>query len=159
MGSHPTLNQQQLAAEALELDPDDWSHGHAVAHLATDDPQVRVWPDDNPDLAHHLDHRDWNYDHAHPPLERAAEQAFDRLNPTFGVPADRADRIGHRDVAQREAALALGVRVAVHDSRQNDRDQVVWQPGQDYRMAGALHAARTQPTRTRHGPERLGSER
>ena len=88
-----------------------------------------------------------------------AEQAFDRLNPTFGVPADRSDRIGHRDVAQREAALALGVRVAVHDSRQNDRNPVIWQPGQDYRMADAIQAARTQPTRTRRGPERVGPER
>jgi hypothetical protein len=25
MGSHPTLDQQDLAAEALKLDPDDWS--------------------------------------------------------------------------------------------------------------------------------------
>jgi hypothetical protein len=118
------------------------------------------WPDGTPDLAHHLDHRDWIHDHHHQrPAERAAEQAFDRLNPTFGVPADRTDRIGHRDVAQREAALALGVRVAVHDSRQNDLNPVIWQPGQDYRMANAIHAARTQPTRTRHGPERLGPER
>jgi hypothetical protein len=75
------------------------------------------------------------------------------------VPADRADRIGHRDIQQREAALALGVRVAVHDSRQNDRNPVIWQPGQDYRMADALHTARTQPSRARHGPERLGPER
>jgi hypothetical protein len=75
------------------------------------------------------------------------------------VPADRADRIGHRDVAQREAALSLGVRVTVHDSRQNDPNPVVWQIGQDYRMADAIHAARHQPTRTRHGPERLGPER
>jgi hypothetical protein len=124
MGSHPTLDQQQMVAEALELDPDDWIH-----------------------------------DHHHRPAERTSEQAFDRLNPTFGVPADRTDRIGHRDVAQREAALALGVRVAVHDSRQNDRNPVIWQAGQDYRMADALHAARIQPTRTRHGPERLGPER
>ena len=87
------------------------------------------------------------------------EQAFDRLNPTFGVPADRTDPIGHHDLAQREAALALGVRVAVHDSRQNDPSPVVWQPGQDYRMADAIHAARTQPTRTRWGPERTGPER
>jgi hypothetical protein len=159
MGSHPTLDQHELAAEALELDPDDWSHGHAVAHLAADHPQVRTWPDDNPDLAHHLHHRDWIYDHSHPSLERAAEQAFDRLNPEFGVPADRSDRIGHHEVAQREAALALGVRVAVHDSRQNDRDPVIWQPGQDYRMADAIQAARAQPTRTRWGPERLGPER
>jgi hypothetical protein len=49
--------------------------------------------------------------------------------------------------------------VAVHDSRQNDSNPVIWQPGQDYRMADAIQAARTQPTRTRHGPERLGPER
>jgi hypothetical protein len=88
-----------------------------------------------------------------------AEQAFDRLNPHFGVPADRTDRIGHRDVQQRERALSLGVRVAVHDSRQNDRDPIIWQPSQDYRTADAIQAARTQPTRTRWGPERLGPER
>ena len=124
MGSHPTLAHHELAAEARQLDPDDWIH-----------------------------------DHHHPTRERAAEQAFDRLNPEFGVPADRADRIGHRDLAQREAALALGVRVAVHDSRQNDSNPHVWQAGQDYRMADAIHAARAQPTRTRRGPERVGPER
>jgi hypothetical protein len=123
MGSHPTLDDRQLAAETLELD-----------------------------------HRDWIHDH-HPSHERAAEQAFDRLNPTFGVPADRSHPIGHHDVAQREAALALGIRVAVHDSRQNDRNPVIWQTGQDYRMADAIHAARIQPTRTRQGPERVGPER
>jgi hypothetical protein len=159
MGSHPTLDQTELAAEARQLDPDDWRHGYAAAHLAADHPQVRAWSDGNPDLAHDLDHRDWLYDHHHRPAERAAEQAFDRLNPEFGVPADRSDRIGHHDVAQREAALALGVRVAVHDSRQNDRNPVIWQPGQDYRMADALQRVCTQPTRARHGPERLGPER
>jgi hypothetical protein len=123
MGSHPTLDDRELAAEALELD-----------------------------------HRDWIHDH-HRTAEQTSEQAFDRLNPTFGVPADRAYDIGHRDVAQREAALALGIRVAVHDSRQNDPDPVVWQPGQDYRAADAIQAARHQPTRTRYGPERLGPER
>jgi hypothetical protein len=123
MGSHNTLAHQQLANEAIALDPDDWMHDH------------------------------------HRPAERTSEQAFDRLNPTFGVPADRSDRIGHRDVAQREAALALGVRVAVHDSRQNDPSPIVWQAGQDYRMADAIQAARHQPTRTRRGPERLGPER
>jgi hypothetical protein len=75
------------------------------------------------------------------------------------VPADRTDRLGHRDAQQREAALALGVRVAVHDIRQNDRNPVIWQAGQDYRMADAIQAARTQPTRTRWGPERTGPER
>jgi hypothetical protein len=105
-----------------------------------------------------LDPDDRIHDH-HRPAERTSEQAFDRLNPTFGVPADRSDRIGHRDIQQREAALALGVRVAIHDSRQNDRDPVIWQPGQDYRAADAIHAARHQPTHTRHGPERVGPER
>jgi hypothetical protein len=124
MGSHPTLAQQDRAAETLELD-----------------------------------HRGWSYDHTHNVQEVEAERAFDRLNPEFGVPADRSQPIGHRDVAQREAALALGVRVAVHDSRQNDTDPVIWQAGQDYRMADALQAARTQPTRIRYGPERVGLER
>ena len=123
MGSHPTLDHQQLAAQALELNPDDSI-----------------------------------YSYHDRPAERASEQAFDRLNPTFGVPADRSDRIGHHDLAQRERALALGVRVAVHDSRQNDRDPITWQPGQDYRIADAIHAAH-HPTRTRWGPERLGPER
>jgi hypothetical protein len=159
MGSHPTLDHHELAAEARQLDPDDWRYGHAVAHLAVEHPQVRSWPDDNPYLAHNQDHRDWIYDHPHRPAERTAEEAFDRLNPTFGVPADRTDPLGHRDVAQREHPLALGVRVAVHDSRQNDRNPVIWLAGQDYRMADAIQAARAQPTRTRQGPERLGPER
>jgi hypothetical protein len=159
MGSHPTVDDRELAAEALELDPDDWQHGHAVAHLATEHPQVWAWPEGSPDLTHQLDHRDWNYDHDHPTRRRAAEQAFDRLNPDFGVPADRSNRIGHHDVQQREAALALGVRVAIHDSRQNDLTPVIWQLGQDYRAADAIQAARHQPTRTRHGPERAGPER
>jgi hypothetical protein len=106
-----------------------------------------------------FDPDDWIHPHDHRPAERTSEQAFDRLNPTFGVPADRTDRLGHRDLAQREAALALGVRVAVHDSRQNDPNPVIWQPGQDYRMADALQAARHQPTRNRRGPERVGPER
>jgi hypothetical protein len=163
MGSHPTLDQQELAAEARALDPDHWRRGHAVAHLTVDHPQVRYWPDDNPYLAHETDHRDWIYDHPYPGLERdpvrQAEEAFDRLNPAFGVPADRSDPYGHRDVAQRERALSLGVRVAVHDSRQNDRNPVIWQPGQDYRIAEALQAARRDLVRVRWGPERLGPER
>ena len=108
--------------------------------------------------AHEANPDDPIHDH-HRPAERTSEQAFDRLNPTFGVPADRTDRIGHRDVAQREAALALGIRVAVHDSRQNDPNPAIWQPGQDYRMADSIHNARHQPIRTRWGAERLGPER
>ena len=97
-------------------------------------------------------------EHARDPV-REAEGAFDRLTPEFGVPADQRSRYGRQAVREREAALALGVRVAVHDSRQNDRNPVIWQAGQDYRMADALQAARHQPTRTRHGPERVGPER
>jgi hypothetical protein len=122
MGSHPTLDHRELAAEALELDPDYWRHSDAVAHLA-------------------------------------AEQAFDRLNPEFGVPADHHNPSGRQAVRDREAALALGVRVAVHDSRQNDPNPVIWQAGQDYRAADAIHAARRDLVRTRHGPERTGPER
>src|SRR5829696_4057503 len=120
----------------------------------------------HPTLAHHQlanetlgSEPDDRFHNHHWPAERTSEQAFDRLNPEFGVPADRSDRIGHRDVAQREAALALRVRVAVHDSRQNDRNPVIWQAGQDYRAADAIHTARAQPTRTRRGPERVGPER
>jgi hypothetical protein len=159
MGSHPTLDQQELAAETLKLDPDDWQHGHAVAHLAVEHRQVRPWPDDNPYQAHELDHRDWNYDHPHPTRERAAEQSFDRLNPEFGVPADQHNPDGRQAVRDREAAHALGVRVAVHDRRQNDPNPVIWQGGQDYRAADAIHNARLEFARARRGPERVGVER
>ena len=117
------------------------------------------------DVRHRHDHTRLanEFTHSHPDLHRdpirAAERAFDRLNPDYGVPADQRSTFGRQAVREREAALALGVRVAVHDSRQNDRNPIIWQPGQDYRMADALHAARTQPTRARHGPERVGPER
>jgi len=51
------------------------------------------------------------------------------------------------------------VRVAVHDSRQNDPNPLIWQPGQDYRAADAIHNARLELGRTRRGPERTGPER
>jgi len=51
------------------------------------------------------------------------------------------------------------VRVAIHDSRQNDRNPIIWQPGQDYQAAQAIHAARRDLVRTRRGPERTGPER
>jgi hypothetical protein len=113
------------------LDLDAWRHGDAVAHPANQHPQVRTWPDTNPARTDQPDHRDGNDDDPHQPAERTGEQAFDHLNPDFGMPADHSNRIGHRDVAQREHALSLGVRVAVHDSRQNDLNPHVWQPGQD----------------------------
>jgi hypothetical protein len=122
MGSHPTLDHHQPAAEALQTGLDDGRHRDAVAHLA-------------------------------------AEQAFDRLNPEFGVPADQHNPSGRQAVRDREAALTLGVRVAVHDSRQNDRNPVIWQAGQDYRAADVIHTARREPARARRGPERTGPER
>jgi hypothetical protein len=89
------------------------------------------------------------------------EQAFERLNPTFGVPADTRDPLCHHAVQDREAALSLGTRVAVASSRENDRDPVVWLAGQDYRDADAIQTARTQPLRTRQPTERVraGAER
>ena len=159
MGSHPTLDHQQRAAEALELDPQDGGQGHAVAHLAAAHPQVRAWADDNPGLAHALDHRDSIDDRTHRSSQRTAEAAFDRLNPEFGVTADRHNHYGQRAVQDREAALALGVRAAIHDSRQNDHQPVMWQAGQDYRAADAIQTARRDLVRARHGPERLGPER
>jgi hypothetical protein len=59
----------------------------------------------------------------------------------------------------REAALALGTRVAVASSRENDRNPVMWLAGQDYRAADAARAARLEVIWSRRGPERLGSER
>ena len=59
----------------------------------------------------------------------------------------------------REAALALGTRVAVASSRENDRNPVMWLAGQDYRAAEAARAARLEVIRSRRGPERLGPER
>jgi hypothetical protein len=65
--------------------------------------------------------------------------------------AEELARVAAAPVGQRNRQL--GVRVAVHGSRQNDRDPVIWQPGQDYRAADVIQAARTQPTRARYGPE------
>jgi hypothetical protein len=174
MGSHPTLDPTptrppathrhggDAREELLEhLQTPATSGGHAfggwpvhqLAHQLGGD-LTTLHEVDHTHLARELGHRHPERDPA-----RAVEQAFDRLNPTFGVPADHTDRLGHRDLAQRERALALGVRVAVHDSRQNDPNPAVWQPSQNYRIADAIQRARAQPTRTRWGPERTGPER
>jgi hypothetical protein len=87
------------------------------------------------------------------------EQAFDRLNPDYGVPADTHNPYGRQAVRDREAALALGTRVAVAASRENDRDPVLWLAGQDYQAADATRAARLEVIRSRRGPERVGPER
>jgi hypothetical protein len=83
-----------------------------------------------------------------------AEAAFDRLNPEFGVPADAWDPAGQQAVRDREAGMALGTRVAVAASRENDPTPVIRVAGQDYRAADATRAARQ-----RRGPERAGPER
>jgi len=45
--------------------------------------------------------------HAQPP-SRDLEQAFDRLNPDYGIPADTHNPHSHQALRDREAALALG---------------------------------------------------
>jgi hypothetical protein len=94
-----------------------------------------------------------------PPTTRDLEQAFDQLNPAYGVPADPHNPYGRQALRDREAALALGTRVAVASSRENDRNPVMWLAGQDYRAADATRTARLQTVRQRHGPERLSPER
>ena len=93
------------------------------------------------------------------PPSRDLEQAFDRLNPDYGVPADTHNPDGHQALRDREAALALGTRVAVAASRENDRNPVMWLAGQDYRAADATRTAHLELVRSRRGPQRLGPER
>jgi hypothetical protein len=93
------------------------------------------------------------------PTTRHLEQAFDQLNPAYGIPADTHNPHGHQALRDREAALALGTRVAVATSRENDPNPVMWLAGQDYRAADATRTARLQTVRQRHGPERLSPER
>jgi hypothetical protein len=176
MGSPPTLDPDPSRP------PDPNRHavagdGELLEHLQTPATfgghEFADWPLDqiangfggDLDARHRHDHTRLatEFTHAHPDLKRDpvrdAERAFDRLNPDYGVPADQRSHYGREAVREREAALALGVRVAVHDSRQNDPNPVIWQPGQDYRAADAIQAARHQPTRSRYGPERVGPER
>jgi hypothetical protein len=176
MGSQPTLDP------APSRPPDTDRHdlegrGELLEHLQTPAAwgghEFGDWPLDHIasgfggdlDARHRHDHTRLTdqFGHTHHDLQRDivrdAEQAFDRLNPEFGVPADQRSLFGRSAVRDREAALALGTRVAVHDSRQNDRNPVIWQAGQDYRAADAIQAARSHATRARWGPERVGHER
>ena len=176
MGSPPTLDPGPTRPPATDRQvPDD--RVELLAHLQTPAAfgghEFQEWPTEQiangfgGDLhaRHRHDHTRLatEFTHTHPNLQRDvirdAERAFDRLNPEFGVPADQRSLYGRNAVRDREAALALGVRVAVHDSRQNDRNPVIWQAGQDYRMADAIQTARAQPTRARRGPERVWHER
>jgi 1,4-alpha-glucan branching enzyme len=180
MGSQETLDPAPSPPpEADQEQQRDPQQGRAalLAHLQTPAAfgghEFGDWPEGqiaggfggDLDARHRHDHTRLatEFDHTHPELQRDAvrdaERAFDRLNPDYGIPADQHHPYGRQAVRDREAALALGVRVAVHDSRQNDPNPVIWQPGQDYRAADAIHAARTHPIRTRLGPERVGHER
>jgi hypothetical protein len=93
------------------------------------------------------------------PTTRELEQAFDQLNPDYGVPTDTHHPSGRQAIRDREAALSLGTRVAVAASRENDPNPVMWLAGQDYRAADATRTARLELVRSRRGPERLGPER
>jgi hypothetical protein len=183
MGSDPTLAQQRGSRRDRHDDqPDDryalGGRQPLLVHLQTaaalgghefgDWPESEVANGFRGDLAaphrHDHTHLATDFPHTHPErtttLSRAeGEQAFDRLNPEFGVPADHHDRIGHRDAQQREHALALGPRVAVAAMRENDRDPAIWLAGQDYRVADAARTARQQPARVRREPARAGAER
>jgi hypothetical protein len=176
MGSPPKLDPSPTRPPATDRHAPDGGMElleHLQTPAAIGGHEFGEWPVDqiangvggDLDARHRHDHTRLatEFGHTHPDLERdtiqGAEQAFDRLNPEFGVPADQRNHYGRQALRDREAALTLGVRVAVHDSRQNDPNPVIWQPGQDYRMAEAIHAARHQPTRTRWGSERTGPER
>jgi hypothetical protein len=93
------------------------------------------------------------------PTTHDLERAFDQLNPDYGVPADTHNSYGLQALRDREAALALGTRVAVAASRENDPNPVMWLVGQDYRAADATSHARRELVRSRRGPQRLGPER
>jgi hypothetical protein len=93
------------------------------------------------------------------PTTRDLEEAFDRLNPDYGVPVDSHNPYGHQALRDREAALALGTRVAVASSRENDPNPVMWLAGQDYRAADATRTAHLELVRSRRGPERLSPKR
>ncbi len=77
------------------------------------------------------------------------EQAFDRLNPDFAVPADTTNPLGKRAVQKREAGLALGTRTAVALARENDPNPILSIHGQDYQAADAARAARLDHVRSR----------
>jgi hypothetical protein len=84
------------------------------------------------------------------------EDAFDRLNPDFGVPADQLHPAGHHAVQEREAAQALGTRSAVALTRENEPNPLVRLAGQDDRVAAAVRTARLH---AHQGPERSAAER
>ena len=181
MGSPPTLDPTPSRRPDLDRPQEDHQlhqqDGELLEHLQTPAAfgghEFGDWPTDQiaggfgGDLhaRHRHDHTRLpnEFDHTHPerfrdPV-REGEQVFDRLNPEFGVPADQRSRYGRQAVRDREAALALGTRVAVASMRENDLDPGIRLAGQDYRAADAIHAARTQTVYVWRPVERVGAER
>ena len=101
--------------------------------------------------------------HTHPELARdrsaRASGPSTGSTPSLGCRPTSAAATATRRSGSGRPPWPWGVGVAVHDSRQNDPNPVIWQAGQDYRMADAIQAARREPTRARWGPERTGPER
>jgi hypothetical protein len=118
--SHDPETTADLAAAALEQDPDDWRLAHVAAHLRDQHPRVaaaRIWPDDNPYAAHDNDHRDWNYDHTHNRTRarrEAADAAFNQLNPEFDLDVDSHDPERHHAAQAWESYRSLGERADNH---------------------------------------------
>jgi hypothetical protein len=117
--SHDPQATADLAAHALELDPNDWRLAHVTAHLAAEHPQIAAagpWPDDNPYAAHEVDHRDWIYGHTHDRTVgcEAADAAFNQLNPEFDLDVDSHDPQRHRAVQGWESYRLLGGRADNH---------------------------------------------
>jgi hypothetical protein len=180
MGSQPTLDPAPTRPpDTGHQQHRDTLEGRAelLAHLQTPAAfgghEFGDWPLDqiangfagDLDARHRHDHTRLThvFAHTHPDQGRDAlrdaEQAFDRLNPDYGVPANTHHPYGRQAVRDREAALSLGTRVAVAASRENDPNPVMWLAGQDYRAADATRTARLEVIRSRRGPERLGPER
>jgi hypothetical protein len=126
MGAFDTLPSRDpeamadLAAAALEQDPDDWRLPHVAAHLAAEHPQIaapQTRPDDNPYAAHDHDHRDWVSGHTHHRTSagrEAADAAFNQLNPEFDLDVDSHNPERQRAVQGWEAYRSLGGRADNH---------------------------------------------
>jgi hypothetical protein len=118
--SHDPEATADLAAAALEQDPDDWHLAQATAYLAAQHPQIaarQTWPDDNPYTAHDNDHRDWIYGHTHDRTgagREAADAAFNQLNPEFDLDVDSHDPERHRATQAWESYRSLGGRADNH---------------------------------------------
>jgi hypothetical protein len=163
-----------LAAAALEHDPDDWHLADATAHLAVAHPQLRRrdWSDDDPYAAHDHDHRQWNHDHHHHAHRGDPAERFAALNPDFGVLPDHRDPAQHRFAADREQALALGTRAVEalrahnhHDPQRRERAVAGMAVEAKLRAAGDDQPTRQQtqragaPAGPRPLPERSAPER